>query len=1375
MKTAFLLIACLLPLACLAQQIPENPNKTDKKGKRQGKWTLTYNADWQPTKAKDSIVYYRLLTYQADKPQGLTTDYYASGKKQWEARLTADRPKEIIDGKAIWYHENGAVSSSITFAQGLREGEELAYYPNGQKLSEAHYKNDSIINKKTYYNEAGEVNNVEYYANNEKLSLQKVWNKAIAFYNNAKYQEAEVILSDIYVAFKNEKEINTEYLVYTLQHLWSAQHAQGKNKEALKNISEMCVLRDAQKVPKDSTYRDWLMEIAKCYKATENLAQVEAPLLKIIQIQTEITGKDHEKTLAYQRTLGDYYRYQERYNDAEKVYTENINSIKKMYPAETSKYSYELAALGSVCEYKQNYEKAEKLYKEALKNYEDVKDTTAQAVYVLKKLMSLYQAQNKNKEALPLAQALVALQKIRKGSTHADYSEAIGELIQTQKELELFAEAEILIEERLRIEEANGGLNTTTSAHIIFTHALLLIENKQNQKAEAKFLESLALLKKIGFEKSEYNKEKQAEVLAYLGEFYTLQNDVLKADAVFVEAQDMIKKIVNKDQLTIAQIYQKIGVFCIRNANYVEAEDAFKESERINKKLFGEQHHNYMIALSNLCLVYNYTKRTQLAIDKLEALAQSIVEKNGKDNHSYITVMNTLMISYDILKKHETAIKIRNEIVAFYLKNYGDMSSNYQLQLAKLVMNQVSAKKLQEAQENLDKLQLLADKKGIKTIDKFYYEDILSLKILLANYQSNYAKAIEYAKEAHAIGKFLGQPKSGVIQLSLNSFMAGKPQDATRYSKMYIDLVLEDVRKVFPYLSENQRVGFYSSEMQYHLDMYYYFALAEPLNLSTDSIKRDINKGAFNKIHYIKHPNNADIFNYQLITKGLLFESSQKMKQSILNSQDEGLIKLFHAWQKKKEDMNRLFNETDSKTKETNKNKINAEIKAIEKELALKSSFFNQKNENKNYTWRDVQKKLKKGEALVEVLAVSAGQKMTTSDYKTSDLYLAFVITADTKDYPLCVKIGVGDTLEGKYIRNYQNCIKAQSTDKYSYKKYWKILADTLNGIQKIYFAPDGLYHHVNINTLQNPETGKFVIEEKEIQFITQARDFIALKNEENNLPTNITLFGSPNFNNLPADSTKNTERTVLQPIDRAFAQQIAQDTTQRFLHDNKISELPGTETEVNNVATIFQPYKLATQTYIGNEANEENLKNTRNPAILHIATHGFFMTEKHIETTVQDEGEQRSGYSGFSETDLKNPLRRCGLLLAYCKQAFSREKYTIKLPEDGILTAEEAQNLHLDKTELVVLSACETGLGEVKNGEGVYGLQRAFQTAGAKSVLMSLWTVNDQATQELMTAFYTHWFKTKNKRVAFRKAQLELKEKYPQPYFWGAFILVGE
>src|SRR6202008_1205273 len=168
---------------------------------------------------------------------------------------------------------------------------------------------------------------------------------------------------------------------------------------------------------------------------------------------------------------------------------------------------------------------------------------------------------------------------------------------------------------------------------------------------------------------------------------------------------------------------------------------------------------------------------------------------------------------------------------------------------------------------------------------------------------------------------------------------------------------------------------------------------------------------------------------------------------------------------------------------------------------------------------------------------------------------------------------------------------------------------------------------------------------------------------------------------------------------------------------------------------------------------NEQNLKQLESPAILHIATHGFFLPD-------EDYGDEK--IMGFeSNVARQNPLLRCGLVMAGAT-AYAKDK-TISKKEDGILNAYEASLLNLQNTELVTLSACETALGETSMGQGVYGLQRAFQTAGARSLLMSLWVVDDNATQELMTEFYKEWLNTisGNKRTSLRKAQLTLKEKY--------------
>jgi len=199
----------------------------------------------------------------------------------------------------------------------------------------------------------------------------------------------------------------------------------------------------------------------------------------------------------------------------------------------------------------------------------------------------------------------------------------------------------------------------------------------------------------------------------------------------------------------------------------------------------------------------------------------------------------------------------------------------------------------------------------------------------------------------------------------------------------------------------------------------------------------------------------------------------------------------------------------------------------------------------------------------------------------------------------------------------------------------------------------------------------------------------------------------------------------------------------------------------VKSIAKKLTGKNWQTSVFSGASASEDTLKQVKSPKVLHIATHGYFLNPEAKPNAAPFAG-SRTG---------KNPALRSMLFFAGAEDAIAG-KNTGR--NDGILTAFEAAVLHLDGTELVVLSACNTGLGKIQNGEGVYGLQRAFRIAGARSLIMSLWEVEDAATALLMNAFYENWTSGMPKPEAFRKAQLTLKKKYPQPFYWGSFILVN-
>jgi len=216
---------------------------------------------------------------------------------------------------------------------------------------------------------------------------------------------------------------------------------------------------------------------------------------------------------------------------------------------------------------------------------------------------------------------------------------------------------------------------------------------------------------------------------------------------------------------------------------------------------------------------------------------------------------------------------------------------------------------------------------------------------------------------------------------------------------------------------------------------------------------------------------------------------------------------------------------------------------------------------------------------------------------------------------------------------------------------------------------------------------------------------------------------------------------------------------------------LEGTEKEAEQICQYLNEQKIPNRLYRETAGNEESFKRLSGMpvGVIHLATHGFFLED--IKSEYSRNIVQQLG--GGRDKAFENPLLRSGLIMSGANDQWLDKEVKQDGREDGILTADEIARLNLTKTRLVVLSACETGLGDVKNSEGVFGLQRAFKLAGVESLIMSLWKVPDAATSELMSTFYQEWLSGQTKQNAFKTAQQKVREKYQSPYYWAAFVMM--
>ncbi len=333
---------------------------------------------------------------------------------------------------------------------------------------------------------------------------------------------------------------------------------------------------------------------------------------------------------------------------------------------------------------------------------------------------------------------------------------------------------------------------------------------------------------------------------------------------------------------------------------------------------------------------------------------------------------------------------------------------------------------------------------------------------------------------------------------------------------------------------------------------------------------------------------------------------------------------------------------------------------------------------------------------------------------------------------------------------------------------YNLIFKPLLNLVPKgsiINYTPSGVLHQINFDAIMNSDS-TYLSDIYKFQMMNTTGKLVYPKLEKS--PSSITVFGGLQYDmdeeeiNIQIFQTTSKSK----PLTRSY---FDIDSTLR----TKCSYLPGTHKEATDIINLSKNENITIQSFIGAQGIEENFKllgDNESPSIIHVATHGFFFPDPK-----KDKKKLNLEMTGFNRfVNSSNNLNRSGLLFSGCDKAWSGDEIASNR-EDGILTAYEVSNMSLFNTELVVLSACETGLGDIKGSEGVYGLQRAFKMAGARYLMMSLWKVPDNATQEFMTTFYTELLTNKKSiRDAYNTTQKQMRDKYRnEPYKWGGFVLM--
>lgn len=1180
-------------------------------------------------------------------------------------------------------------------------------------------------------------------------------NLAITYYYLLEWETCDPLFKSALSIMERSEEQSPEYanILYTYGDY---SLVSGQPQEA---INSLLPLDEAYKEQGDSEQLASIeVKIASAYEENIQLKEAAKYYESAINIFENISATDHEDYLIALNNLSLLYQRAGQLQQAEKLMSE---VVAKHPDLRDPAYLMAMANLGNIYYLNKNIEQAQTTYDQIIK-IADLNSSTAlkpyllamsgsalilidngqyaealnisekaishaesnasQIVSLLKSKASAQIALGQYSEAEATLTQILPLAVHRKGETH-DVKVRLASLYTQMNQL---SKAKTLYEEVKPYYDSQSGLAEMEYVNFLGNYAAFLLANSDFALAEEALVQSIETKKRLfGEENPSY-----LSSLENLGILYLTLGKYSKSKDILQSVYTTKSASTETDESSKAYTLNNLGVVNRAMGNFGKSEENLLQSLDFYEKSLGKDHIYYANTSNELGLLYMKMGNTKAARKTLESTIIIFETAYGKNHIDYVSALENLAsLNYmegeiDASRKQlEEALEIDKVILGTKHPLYSKTLHNLASILEELEEYEQASKLYKEslniAEENFGK-------------EHPSYANTLYNLAVLNQEQEKFEEAKGLFQEAIDLRTILLNPDHPDIAYSYYGLAAIKQKtndfDGARndYSKA-IKSYLKGINNYFPSLSEEEKSAFYA-KIKPVFEAYQDFAIEFVFHQRGDQAVRD-------QIL-------TELYNLQLQTKALLLNASNKIRNTIMNSGDPTLIAKFNEWQEAKEELVKSLNLSKDELARNHIDipSLQAKTNSLEKEISKMSSAFAGAYDQKPANWIDIQSKIGDKEKAIEILRI---KKNTKND---SIYYAALILSGVPGSFPQLVVVEDGVNMELKYFKQYKNMIVYKLENLRSYDQYWKQIDEQLNDTKRIYLSSDGVYNKININTLYDTDNKEYVFDKYAIDLLSNTKELTEERTTNQTPQTSkASIFGFPDYELGSAMTTASAAST-----ERGF--------------ESGISSLPGTLTEINNIAKELDQNFWKYEKYEAAEANEVNVKKVNNPKLLHIATHGFFMPDMTLKEGA-NEGIQTQ------EAEF-NPLLRSGLLLAGASKTFQGE--SLPYDEDGILTAYEAMNLNLDETELVVMSACETGLGEVKNGEGVYGLQRAFIVAGANNLIMSLWKVNDETTQKLMSRFYSNWLGGETKKEAFRKAIKSLKKEYKEPYYWGAFVILG-